>query len=484
MPTGRRLPFTAVVVFLLLALVTGLFVSPVSKPAAAASPDPDLYAVVQMPGKSEFSHIKSKVELVLDTSGLYAIVRCTHDQLDALVADGYVVIEQMTGTQPVCLEHFNSSGFPPAAAGLSGMPTPSSGGPDAAGYTYRDSDASRGPDFNWIDIEGSGNDTGISNDDQSVNVPIGFDFCFYGEPRNNVDISSNGYLCFNDDAWIWYNSCLPSKDDPDGIIAPFFDDLFPPCHGDIYFETRGSAGKRMFIVSWVDIPHISDCGTHLTFQAILYEGSNNIKFQYKTLTQGDPSYYYHFGQSATVGIEDDKGTRGLQYSCNSPSLTEGLAIQFYPGPKCAGERATPPALEKPRSSAYLAAPMCGLKTICVSPEVASAGQPITIAANVGNDGDAEGAFSAALMINGQIVETRTVSVGPHTAYPLSFTVYRDQPGTYMVNIGGKEAVFTVVGEGRTGSTGNSGGLIAIMVLAVLVIATGVVLTMALRRRPA
>ena len=116
-----------------------------------------------------------------------------------------------------------------------------------------------------------------------------------------------------------------------------------------------------------------------------------------------------------------------------------------------------------------------MKYLDVTPEQAQAGQPVTISANVVNDGDEAGNYSVVLKINGQVEKTRTVSVGPGTAYPVRFTVYRAEPGSYSVAIDGKQASFTILGAGGIiGSTG-AGTLIAIIIIGILFIAGMVVL---------
>jgi len=53
----------------------------------------------------------------------------------------------------------------------------------------------------------------------------------------------------------------------------------------------------------------------VTFEVILYEGTNNIKFQYRDVIFNDPTLDY--GNSATVGIREND-TNYLQYSYNDP----------------------------------------------------------------------------------------------------------------------------------------------------------------------
>jgi uncharacterized repeat protein (TIGR01451 family) len=91
----------------------------------------------------------------------------------------------------------------------------------------------------------------------------------------------------------------------------------------------------MFVVEWNDNQHYSSSTSGVTFEAILYEGTNNIKFQYKDVDFGTVSGAvggdnppYNNGGSATVGIENPTGIIGLQYSFNNAVITPGLAILF------------------------------------------------------------------------------------------------------------------------------------------------------------
>lgn len=203
-------------------------------------------------------------------------------------------------------------------------------GPDAYGYFMMDSNS--GATYSWIDITATGTDTGITGDDDSTSVAIGFPFNFYGNTYNSVYVSSNGFLTFHSSGSTDYdNDPIPDANTPNDNICPFWDDLFPPSGGTIYYQTQGTAPNRMFIVEWYEISHIGDDGwtpprSKFTFEAILYEGSNDIKFQYKSMQNGVG--FYADGWSATVGIENATGTVGLQYPYNSTSISDGLAILF------------------------------------------------------------------------------------------------------------------------------------------------------------
>jgi hypothetical protein len=73
------------------------------------------------------------------------------------------------------------------------------GGPDAFGYTFVDSNEPDGPVFNFIDISDTGILVGTNVDDQGFfPLPLGFDFNFYGNTYNQIGMSSNGFLGFID----------------------------------------------------------------------------------------------------------------------------------------------------------------------------------------------------------------------------------------------------------------------------------------------
>ncbi|MBI2871633.1 MAG: hypothetical protein HYY00_00400 [Chloroflexi bacterium] len=203
-----------------------------------------------------------------------------------------------------------------------------SGGPDSFGYRWIDSDEPRGPAFNWVEISSSGNWAGtISNcDDCYQQLPIGFNFSFYGTNYSQLWASSNGLLSVTASS-IYSNTYIPNTNSPNGFIAPFWDDLYTSSAGDVYYQTLGTAPNRRFVVEWKNVDRCCGTSDRYTFQAILEEGTNRILLQYQTL-----SGTYANGSSASIGIEDQNGTVGLGVSVNAPYLHNGLAILFSTTP--------------------------------------------------------------------------------------------------------------------------------------------------------
>jgi hypothetical protein len=218
-----------------------------------------------------------------------------------------------------------------------------SGGPDTFGYYWYDSNlpAPQEP-YSWIEIAPPEGGTGTEltdltgSDDACESAPIGFSFDFYGNTYTDAVVSSNGFITFDSAGCAAYsNVCIPAPANPNDAVFAFWDDLNlnPNPSSAVFYETQGSSPDQEFIVEWYRVPHISDSASRFTFQVILYEGINEIKVQFNTMSDGSGSYAD--GYSATLGIENIDGTDGLQYSCNPGApgpVYDGLAVRYSDNP--------------------------------------------------------------------------------------------------------------------------------------------------------
>jgi hypothetical protein len=134
--------------------------------------------------------------------------------------------------------------------------------------------------------------------------PVGFDFVFFGNTYNTVNIYSNGFLKFGPaetDAGFAKGGLIPDPEEPNNIVAFAWADWQPEgVPGAIRFETRGSAPDRMFIVQFTNVPEWSGKGL-LVAQVVLHEGSNAISMYTKTMSTT------RFGARITQGIENYDG---------------------------------------------------------------------------------------------------------------------------------------------------------------------------------
>lgn len=192
-------------------------------------------------------------------------------------------------------------------------------------YSVLDSNDPDGPVFNWIEINSTGTALNLG-DDNSTLVPLPFSFEFYGTSYNQVYVNSNGSLNLSNFFSGQGKTCIPTTDTTD-IIAVQWSDLNPSVSGNVYYETRGTSPNRIFIVEWFNVPHYFNTGGDITFEVILYEGSNKITFQYLDIVFGNA--VFDNGAAAVAGIQNDSNVcDSTPYSCFEAVLSDQLAIQF------------------------------------------------------------------------------------------------------------------------------------------------------------
>jgi hypothetical protein len=214
------------------------------------------------------------------------------------------------------------TGSAETAKGQQGLPgVLGSGGPDAFGYRWADSDDPlQGTPFGWIDITTIGTPISLpSGDDANVSgIPIGFSFPFYGHAFDHVNVCTNGWLSFTSTATAFGNVGLPNaaSSTPENLIAPFWDDLLPGTAAPRIY-TYGDATK--FIVSYVNVPHFSSGGPY-TFQVILYP-SGTIDYQYLSMDPGRLN-------EATIGIQNATKDVGLQVVFNAAYVHDNLRVRI------------------------------------------------------------------------------------------------------------------------------------------------------------
>lgn len=184
----------------------------------------------------------------------------------------------------------------------------------------------------FTDISGTGNNLAtVSNcDDCDEAVTMPFNFTFYGVSSNLLNVGANGYVQHGGSpggsGTDFSNEDLPTAETGRSIL-PFWDDLRTDTSGDVFFETVGAVGSRQFIIQWQDVAHFS-CGGASTFQIVLFEGTNNIQFNYQDTTFSDTgSAGCDAGESATVGLNRD-ATEATEYSFNEPVVPDGTSILF------------------------------------------------------------------------------------------------------------------------------------------------------------
>jgi subtilisin family serine protease len=181
----------------------------------------------------------------------------------------------------------------------------------------------------WVDATG-GTQLPLATDDAFTTVTLPFSFSYYGQGHTQAFVSTNGYITLGSGTGANNpnNPVIPGAANPNGVIAPFWDDLNPGAGGAVYTAVTGSAPNRVFHVEWFDVPHFRNVGD-ATLELSLYETTNEIRFRYLDTDFGNPTF--NAGRSATAGVENQGGTLGTQYSRNTAVLTNGKAISCSQG---------------------------------------------------------------------------------------------------------------------------------------------------------
>ncbi len=225
-------------------------------------------------------------------------------------------------------------------------------GPDMYGYyciESRDTGSAYTPAYQWIELDptlagtGTGlnfldNDTTGSGVFSTISLP--FSFKFYGQIYTHVTICSNGYIMPGSNGSVeWMNWSIPGPMVPKPIIAPFWDDLLTINGGNVFYQYRPEL--HALIIEWSRLKNCYNSSSIETFAAWIHDAptdsttssDNTITFQYKTINNVDAgSYigdYLTHGEYATVGIGDNTGSIGLQYTHSNlyPTSARPLANQ-------------------------------------------------------------------------------------------------------------------------------------------------------------
>jgi subtilisin family serine protease len=180
----------------------------------------------------------------------------------------------------------------------------------------------------WVDVTpGTKLATASNSDDGFSPLNISFPFTYFGSTYTTAYVSSNGFLTLGSSsgADAFANAALPASGVPNGVVAPFWDDLDPAAAGDVYAGLTGSPGSRVLHVEWFNVPHftLSSSGT-ATFELSLYEATGKIVFRWLDTDLGNAGW--NAGASASAGVENLSGTVGRQLSYNQPLLTSGRAV--------------------------------------------------------------------------------------------------------------------------------------------------------------
>jgi hypothetical protein len=222
-------------------------------------------------------------------------------------------------------------------------------GPDAYGYyIYDNTDGAylSAPAYNWVDISGIGTHITfpVSTDDDAIVVNLPFQFTYYHQRFNYMLVSINGFVAFDtsrvnggNQHWTAFdNSQIPEPGAPDGLIAPFWDDLeYTGTDGVFYYY---DSVNHRYIVEWKNCT-LARAPSHSpeTFEMFIYDsnydvtptGDCEIVFQYSVVNNTDDDSYNSLqpGLYCTVGMQNLSNNDGLQYTFDNFYHAAAAALQ-------------------------------------------------------------------------------------------------------------------------------------------------------------
>ncbi|MGA1873971.1 MAG: hypothetical protein ACMUHY_09920, partial [Thermoplasmatota archaeon] len=215
---------------------------------------------------------------------------------------------------------------------------------DEYGYTWVDNqDPTPKVDYQWIDATQGRQLTKIKStmsQDTHEKYELPFQFPFYGEYFDEVEVHAAGYLDFGSFYDYYYGgNGIPYTGYQNGFIGVYWGYsgayyYYGPGNFKVYAFEGKAFGERYVCFQWdraycyYFASYYGDEGDEITYQCIIYE-SGLIKMQYKDTTSTGTYSSYSNGYYATVGIENHDGTVGLQYSgFQETNIPDGLAIMY------------------------------------------------------------------------------------------------------------------------------------------------------------
>ncbi len=131
---------------------------------------------------------------------------------------------------------------------------------------------------------------------------ISWDFNFYGTTYNDIYVSENSAVVFEDTNPFYFGAYgddhFPGEHWVNTIIAPFWSDLFIEFAGSVYFQDFGDH----FVIMWKDIDYWG-VGSY-TFELIGWEAPDSS-------TNSDVAFLYDFtpfDQLYVIGMQGDAST--------------------------------------------------------------------------------------------------------------------------------------------------------------------------------
>lgn len=177
----------------------------------------------------------------------------------------------------------------------------------------------------------AGTSVTLSDDSQTSLIPIGFDFCFWGNTYNQMIIGANNFLTFSSgNSATWLTTPIPNSGFvPKNCIMGPWQDINPGIGGTVKYQLYGTAPFRRMSVSWNNVPMFSCTGQLYSSQIIIYETTNVIE----TFIMNKSICSSWNGGNAVHGLHNIGGTQAVVYTGrnNTQWTASNEGTRFTPG---------------------------------------------------------------------------------------------------------------------------------------------------------
>ena len=167
-----------------------------------------------------------------------------------------------------------------------------------------------------INIQNSGTALGLGDDSMSGMKDIGFDFTFYDQTFDQVNISMNGFFTFQSNFNVsrqrnYLSETLPASSFNYSVFPMWTDLINRNGTQNPYIQTFGQTSDtdQYFVIGWYNAKEYSN-QLQNTFEAILYEGTNEIEFRYDKIQVRSHDF--------TIGVQgNNEAVTYLRYEDNN-----------------------------------------------------------------------------------------------------------------------------------------------------------------------
>jgi len=189
--------------------------------------------------------------------------------------------------------------------------------------------------------------TNLNDNENFLDIPLGFTFTYNGVAYNNVSIQANGFIAMGENV-VTSNISISSATGTNNIVAALNRDIKSRDTGELMSLMSGTAPNRVFTVQWKHYRRAPTIAANddFNFQIQLFETSNTVQYVYGPFTaitsataatvqiglRGNSNTEFNNRTTTTDWSATEKGTTNNNSCTLSASVfpADGLTYTLYP----------------------------------------------------------------------------------------------------------------------------------------------------------